>query len=52
MIKQTVKIQASKKGLYLNIPQRLIDAMAIEKGEIALIEVIDNDTMTIKIIEE
>lgn len=52
MIKKTVIVQASKKGLYLNIPQKIIQAMDIEKGEIALIEVMDKDTMQIKIIEE
>lgn len=51
-MKRTVIIQASKKGLYLNIPQRIIQQMEIQKGETAIIEVIDKDTMQIKIIEE
>ena len=47
-----VIIQASKKGLYLNIPKKVIKQMDIEKGETAIIEVIDKDTMQIKFIEE
>ena len=51
-MKKTLIIQASKKGLYLNIPKKVIEQINIEKGETAIIEVIDKDTMLIKIIEE
>lgn len=51
-MKKTVIIQASKKGLYLNIPKKVIEQMEIEKGKTAIVEVIDKDTMQIKFIEE
>lgn len=51
-MKKTVIVQASKKGLYLNIPKRIIEEMKIEKGETAIFEVLDQDTMLIKFIEE
>ena len=51
-MKKTVIIQTSKKGLYLNIPKKVIEQMDIEKGETAIVEVIDKDTMQIKFIEE
>ena len=51
-MKKTLIIQASKKGLYLNIPKKVIEQMDIEKGETAIIDVIDKDTMLVKIIEE
>ena len=51
-MKQTVTVQASKTGLYINIPKKIAEKMDLKKGEIALIEVIDKDTMQIKIIEE
>lgn len=51
-MKKTIIVQASKKGLYLNIPKKIIEQMDIEKGETALLEVVDKDTMIIKFIEE
>ena len=51
-MKKTIIVQASKKGLYLNIPKKVIEQMNIEKGETAIISVIDKDTMIIKFIEE
>ena len=52
IMKKTVIIQASKNGLYINIPKSVVKQMDIEKGETAIIDVIDKDTMLVKIIEE
>ena len=51
-MKQTVTVQASKTGLYINIPKKIAEKMDLKKGEIALIEFIDEDTMKIKIVED
>lgn len=51
-MKKTIIIQASKKGLYLNISKKVIEQMDIKKGETAIVEVIDKDIMQIKFIEE
>lgn len=51
-MKQTATVQASKTGLYINIPKKIAEKMDLKKGEIALIEFVDKDTMQIKIIEE
>ena len=51
-MKKTVTVQGSKKNLYLNIPTKIVKKMNIEKGETVLIEVIDEDTMQIKFIED
>lgn len=52
IMKKTLIIQASKNGLYINIPKSVVKQMDIEKGETAIIDVIDKDTMLVKIIEE
>lgn len=51
MIK-TCKIQGTSRNLYINIPKRIQKKMEIEKGEIAIIKVLDKDTMQIKFIED
>lgn len=51
-MKKTLIIQASKNGLYINIPKSVVKQMDIEKGETAIIDVIDKNTMLVKIIEE
>ena len=51
-MKQTATVQASKTGLYINIPKKIAEKMDLKKGEIALIEFIDEDTMKIKIVED
>lgn len=50
-MKKTVIVQGTKRNLYLNLPVKIVEKMNIEKGEIALIEIIDEDTMLIKFIE-
>lgn len=52
IMKKTLIIQASKNGLYINIPKSVVKQMDIEKGETAIIDVIDKNTMLVKIIEE
>lgn len=52
IMKKTLIIQTSKNGLYINIPKSVVKQMDIEKGETAIIDVIDKDTMLVKIIEE
>lgn len=51
-MKKTAIIQGTKRNLYLNLPARIVEMMNIKKGETALIEVIDKDTMQIKLIED
>lgn len=52
-MKKTVIVQkGGHNNLYLNIPAKIVKKMNIEKGETVLIEVIDKDTMQIKLIEE
>ena len=51
-MKKTVTIQGTKRNLYLNLPVKIVEKMNIEKGETVLIEVINEDTMQIKFIEE
>ena len=46
-----IEIKGSKNNLYIKIPKRIIKEMNIEKGETAMISVIDKDTMEIKIID-
>ena len=48
---KTVKIQKGAQ-FYINIPNKIVERMQLEKGETALIEVIDEDTMKIKIVED
>lgn len=51
-MKKTAIIQGTKRNLYLNLPTKIVEKMNIEKGETVLIEVIDEDTMQIKFIED
>ena len=50
-MKVTTTIQKSK-SLYLNIPKKIAEKMNIQKGETVLFEVIDEDTLQIKIVED
>lgn len=47
----TATVQQSR-GLYLNLPKKIVNAMDIEKGETAVFEMIDKDTLQIKFIED
>lgn len=51
-MKRTAIIQGSRRNFYFNIPVKIAEKMKIEKGETILIEVIDEDTMQIKFIEQ
>lgn len=51
-MKKTVTVQGTKRNLYFNIPKKIVEKMDIEKSETVLIEVIDEDTMQIKFIED
>lgn len=51
-MKKTSTIQANRKNLYINIPKKISDKMELKKGETALIEYIDKDTLKITIVEE
>lgn len=50
-MKKTAIIQGTKRNLYLNLPVKIVEKINIKKGETVLIEVIDEDTMQIKFIE-
>ena len=51
-MKKTAIIQGTKRNLYLNLSAKIGEKMNIKKGETVLIEVIDEDTMQIKFIED
>lgn len=50
-MKATATIQKSK-SYYFNIPKKIAEKMNIQKGETVLFEVIDEDTLQIKIVED
>lgn len=50
-MKKTTTIQKSSQ-FYINIPKRIAEKMDIEKGQTALIEIIDKNTIKIQIVEE
>lgn len=50
-MKKTTTIQKSSQ-FYINIPKKIAEKMNIEKGKIALIEIIDENIMKIQIVEE
>ena len=50
-MKKTVTVQETKRNTYINIPKKIVEEMEIEKGETALIEMIDKDTLLIKLVD-
>ena len=47
-IKNSSKIQDNRNVVSINIPKNIVEAMGIKKGDMVILEVDENGTLTIK----